>query len=95
LNADKKFVGECSTWIPSIRGYWLHEFEDVSDTIDFSTEGTTIPIKVFAGQRNYGLVGAALRTYVGENINFAASYDFYWNEDIHDNMLYAEVGCSF
>lgn len=85
------------TWMPEVRGYWLHEFADQNQSLGVTASNfnTSSQIQLVGGERNYGTVGALLRALFGKYWSAAVSYDFYSNGDIYSHSFYAETGASF
>ncbi len=97
LSIGGTFESCWATWMPEVRGYWQHEFAEQHHHLHVasSTFNTTSEVEVFGEGRNFGVVGAELKSVFCGDVTAGVSYDFYWNENTTTNFLYGEVGFNF
>lgn len=84
------------TWVPEVRGYWQHEFAPLSHCVTVTSPCFDFcdNLRVFTGDRNYGIVGAELRALLGQRKHWslAGAYDYYWSRSTRINFAYLELG---
>lgn len=97
MSIRRTFFQKCITWMPEIRGFWLHEFADQDHTIKVTSPAfnTTSHVRVFDGDDDFGVVGGELRALFGSRYSFAGSYDYYWNNTIRTHLFYGEFGVNW
>ncbi len=97
LSIGDTFEGCWATWMPEVHGYWQHEFAEEHHTISVTSSNfnSRSVVDVFTEGRNFGVIGAELKSVFCEDITAAVSYDFYWSEKVQTNFLYGELGVNF
>lgn len=92
-----KFVHRCITWMPEIRGFWLHEFMDQDHKIKVTSPAcnTSSHVRIFGGNNDFGVAGGKLRVLFGTHYSIAGSYDYYWNNSIQSHLFYVEFGVNW
>lgn len=91
-----KLERQSVTWVPEVRGYWQYEFAPLSHCVQVASpcDDFCDNIRIYTGDRNYGIVGAELRALFGhrKNWSLAGAYDYYWSKSTQVNFAYLELG---
>ena len=97
FSAGGEFCTCFATWLPEVRGYWLHEFAHQDHHINVTAPafGSSAQIGILGEGRNFGTIGGELRALFCDQFTAAVSYDYYWNNTFHDNLLYGELAFNF